>query len=120
MEPVEDLTLRFLQSIAKGYARVDIIADAYRDHSIKAEERKKRGSSSKVIIGSIKSKLPPDLSKFMLNNGNKSTLIEMMFDYIKANKEKVLQILCTEQVVYMSGDNNTLKEETFAEETFAI
>ena len=42
----------------------------------------------------------------MLNNDNKSTLIEMMFDYIKANKEKVLQILCTEQV-YMSGDNNT-------------
>ena len=102
----EDLTLRFLDSISKGYRRVDIIADTYRDHSIKAGERKKRGSSSKVIIGSIKSKLPPDLSNFMLNNDNKSTLIEMIFEYIMVNKEKALQILCAEQI-FLSGDNNT-------------
>ena len=29
-----------------------------------------------------------------------------MFDYIKANKEKVLQIIYTEQV-YMAGGNNS-------------
>ena len=44
----------------------------------------------------------------MLNNDKKSTLIEMMFDYIKANKEKVHKTgIHAWRQVYMPGDNNT-------------
>ena len=57
----EDLAKKFLQSLPKQYKRYDIVADTYRESSIKSAERNKRGTSSKVLIGSIKSKLPSDL-----------------------------------------------------------
>lgn len=41
-ETFEDFILKFLQSIPKGYKRIDIVADTYRDNSIKGEERAKR------------------------------------------------------------------------------
>ena len=47
---------------------MDIIADTYRDGSIKSGEREKRESAAKVIIALVKSKLPRDMNQFMLNN----------------------------------------------------
>ncbi|CAB4002759.1 Hypothetical predicted protein [Paramuricea clavata] len=43
----EELAINFLQSIPKGYARVDLVADPYRRASIKTAERNKRGVASK-------------------------------------------------------------------------
>lgn len=57
----EDLSKRFINSLDRGYQRVDIVADTYRPNSIKDGERKRRGSSNPIMIGSIKSKLPTDL-----------------------------------------------------------
>ena len=51
-ETFEELSMNFLQSLPKGYARLDIVADTYRKASIKSSERRKRGSSAKILIGS--------------------------------------------------------------------
>ena len=102
----ETLAKRFVKSIPTGYKRVDIVADTYRDNSIKAGERFKRGNSEKIIIGSIKSRLPYDMSKFMLNNENKSTLIQLIFEYTIANKDDILRKLQAD-VIFLSNDNLT-------------
>ena len=57
-ETFEDLTTKFLQPLPKGYARYDIVPDTYRESSIKSVERRKRGISVKILIGSTKSRLP--------------------------------------------------------------
>ena len=86
----EDLIKRFFNSLPAGYKRVDIVGDTYRNNSIKAGERKKRGTSEKIIIGSVKSRLPNDMTEFMLNNENKTTLITMILEYSNINKAYVL------------------------------
>ena len=42
-ETYEALTWKYLESIPVGYDRVDIVADTYKDDSIKSAERIKRG-----------------------------------------------------------------------------
>ena len=74
----EEFILKFLQTIPKRFCRVDIVADCYRDNSIKSSERMKRGGSSKIIIGSVMSRLPRDTNKFLMN----STLFKRIFKYI--------------------------------------
>ena len=53
----EELTLKLLSSFPKGFQRVDIVADTYRNVSIKAGEREIRGRSNKVVIKLTKSKV---------------------------------------------------------------
>ena len=89
----EHLALKILHSIPKGYTRVHIVADTYREISIKTAERQKRGTSSKISIKSEKSKIPRDFSAFMMNGANKSRLIEIIFDYITKHRSKSLQII---------------------------
>ena len=102
----EQLIWRFLQSLPKDYHRVDIVADTYWDKSIKSAERIKRGTSSKVLIGSVKSKVPREINKFMLNNDNKASLIKLMFEYVINEKENVISLLMTESIV-LSGDDES-------------
>ena len=104
----ESLAKRFLHSLPTGYRRVDVVADTYRDNSIKSGERLKRGNSDKIIIGSIKSKLPYDMTKFMLNNENKTNLIQLIFDYTVTNKDEILKRLESD-VMFLSGDNITFR-----------
>ena len=54
-ENYEDLTWKMFSSCPKGFQRVDIVTDTYRNVSIKTGERKIRGRSDKVIIKSTKS-----------------------------------------------------------------
>ena len=82
----EELAINLLQSILKGYARVDLVADTYRRASIKTAERNKRGVASKVIIKSEKSKIPRNFKAFMMNSENKCRLIDIIFDFIIKEK----------------------------------
>ena len=93
--------------IPKNSKRVDIVADTYRGNLIKSGERLKRGCSSKVIIGSCKSKIPTVFSKFMQNGENKTRLIEIISEVIIDNKEKALKMLQTE-AIYISKDQQTI------------
>ena len=105
-ETFEELSMKFLQSLPKGYARLDIVADTYRKASIKSSERRKRGSSAKTLIGSIKSKVQRDMNKFMVNDENKTLLIKLIFNFILDQKEQVLRMLKTEMLI-LSGDDES-------------
>ena len=102
----EELIIRFLQPIRQGYRQVHIIADTYRDGSIKSGEREKRGSAAKVIIASVKSKLPRDMKQFMLNYENKTQFIQLIFTFVKINQYLVLQDILQTDCVVLSGGND--------------
>jgi len=96
----------FTTLILKSFKRIDIVADTYRDTSIKSSERNKHGESAKK-------KLPADMAKFMLNNDIKSSLIEIVVDYISSHKESLLRKL-NAQIIFFStyGETRLFTDET--------
>ena len=112
----EEFTWKFIKSLPNGYHRVDIVADTYQDESIKSVERQKRGSSERILIQSVKSKMPRNFSDFLTNGENKRHLIILMEEYIKENRLEVLNALqCSE--LYISTENNCSKLTLFAATT---
>ena len=73
---------------------------------IKSAEREKRGSAAKVIIASVKSKLPRDMNQFMLNNEDKIQFIQLIITFVETNQYLVLQDILQTDFVVLSGDNN--------------
>ena len=67
-------------------------ADCFFENFIKAAETAKRNSETKMIINPPKSNVPGDFSKFLLNGGSKTLIIELLFQTIK---EKILHVLNT-------------------------
>ena len=57
--------MQFLSGIPKGFSRIDLLADSCFNNSIKDAERIKRGTSRKIIVRSMKSKLPSEFSQFL-------------------------------------------------------
>ena len=102
-DTLEDYIVKFLTSIPKNYEQVDIVADCYREISIKSAERNKRGKSSKVLMSSYKSKIPRDFPKFLSNSDNKKQLIDLTFKYIRENASKCLSIIKANSII-ISGD----------------
>ena len=100
----EDLATKFLQSLPKGYVRYNIVADTYRESTIKSAGRRKRGISAEVLIGSIKSRLLRDMNKFMLNNDNKTSLIKLVFKFVIDEKQNSFCTLDTEKMILSSDD----------------
>ena len=51
---------KFLQTVHNNdkYNRIDIVANTYRNFSIKSGERKKRSSSSRILIKSVDGEIP--------------------------------------------------------------
>ena len=95
----EEWIPRFLQTIQKGYKRIDIVADTYRDFRIKSRERLKRAATAKLLIKSVQCKIPRNVNKFFSNNDNKSCLIDSTFDYIKTHPIKCLTILNCDTII---------------------
>ena len=67
-DTLEYFILEILLTLPKGYPEVHLIADTYREQSIKSSERLKRGSAEKVLVKSIKSKIPRDFNSFLKNS----------------------------------------------------
>ena len=99
----EELIVRLLNSLPKRFPRVDLVADCYRDFSIKAAEREKRGTSQKILIKSWKTRLPREIAKFYTNGENKNQLIKLTFEFIKENAMRSLSILKCNEII-LSGD----------------
>ena len=69
---------KFLRTVHNDekYNRIDIVADTYREFSIKSGEREKRGSTTeRILIKSTEGKIPRDINTFFSNNANKTRLI---------------------------------------------
>ena len=103
----EDLTWKFLETLPKGYTRVDIVADTYQDKSIKATERTKRGTSREIKIRSPLSKIPRDFTAFLKNGKNKTRMILLMKVIIK-DRLKTLELLACDET-YFSTENDCVK-----------
>ena len=98
----EELIIRFISSVPKGYRRIDIVIDTYRRGSIESAEREKRGKSTKVILGSAKSKVLRDVNKFMMNDENKVVLINIFKSMIENRVHVILQL--DTQLIVLSSD----------------
>ena len=104
----EELIWKLLKTFPKGYGRLDIVSDTYRTISIKSGEREKRGRGKKIMVKSVKSKIPRDFDNFLLNAENKSCLIELIFEFIKENVNNVCELLkCS--TIFFSKDNSTFE-----------
>ena len=82
-----------LSGIPKGFSRIDLVPDSYFNNSIKDAERIKRDTSKKIIVRSMKSKLPSEFSQLLSCGENKNRLIELLFEVIKNEREEVLEML---------------------------
>ena len=94
--------------LPKGYRRIDIIADTYREKSLKNNERDRRGVSNKVIVRSALSKIPRNFSDFLKDGDNKTRLIELIKDEFVKHSHDYLQLLSSE-VIYFSIDGLCLQ-----------
>ena len=106
-ETFEGLAWQLIKLLPSGYKRVDIVADTYQENSIKSVERKDRWDASKILVKSAKSKIPRDFASFLLNNDNKTKMIELIFGTIIKEKLKFLNILPTTEV-YLSSYNKCI------------
>ena len=102
-ETPEQFIEMFLSSIPKNFRSVDLVADTYRDVSIKSEERENWNLPA-IIIDSIESKIPKDVRKFLSNNEKKSQLIQLIFWYIQQIFSAVLLKLARE-MIFLSRDS---------------
>ena len=88
----KEFVWNFVSTLRRGL--LDIVADSYRENSIKRGERSNRGSSQNVIIASCKSSLPRDFFVFMKNGENKNRLIGILSEILHDIFAKVLTTLC--------------------------
>ena len=61
---------------------MDIVADTYRNISVKAREVEVCGRNDKEIIISTKSKIPKDFQAVLRNGENKKRLIDLFCDIL--------------------------------------
>ena len=104
----EELTFQLIRLLPMGYKRVDIVADTYREVSIKDPERRKRGCADKVLIRSAKSKVPRNFNEFLQHGENKTRLIDLILTVILERKLEVLSSLNSEEI-YFSTDGQCHK-----------
>ena len=100
-------TWKFLGSLPKGYKHVDLVADTYREISIKNGERQKRGASARLMIYSPQSKSPREFNNFLRNGENKTRLIELIFQVISQELSRALQMLKCDKI-YCSKESHTV------------
>ncbi len=99
-----ELTFKIISALPKGYDRIDIVADTYRENSLKDPERARRGVPGKVIVQSSLSKIPRNFSEFLKNGENKTRLIEIIWSVIERNGIEILeQLRCSELLYSMDG-----------------
>ena len=101
----EELIWKIVITLPSGYRSMHIIADTYRETSIKSSEREKRDTSSKISIKSVSTMVPRKFHEFLQSDCNKTRLIELLFEYLQLNKEKVQQTLRSDNLV-LSSDNS--------------
>ena len=107
-ETYSHLVHNLIERFPKNYKRTDIVADTYRENSLKNNERNLRGISDKVMISSSSSKIPRNVQDFLKNGDNKASLIALIKDELVKNSKEILSKLSCE-VIYFSMDNICVK-----------
>ena len=107
-ETYHEYTWKLLGSLPKGYNRVDLVADTYREISIKNGERQKRGTSSRLHINSAHSKLPRDFTNFLKNGENKTRLIDLICEVISSESVWALHLLKCNEIYFSKEIQSTV------------
>ena len=103
-----ELAKTLVSHLPKGYQRVDISADTYRENSLENNERDSREVSSKVIIHSASSRIPRNFTEYLRNGDNKTRLTELIKDELIKNSQEMLGLLSSE-MIFLSLDGVCLK-----------
>ena len=107
-ETYEDLFNNLLATFPKKYKRVDIVADTYKQVSIKDGERDKRGSSDMIMVKSSKTRIASNFNNFLKNGENKTRMIDLMCQHIQDNSKTACNSMkCS--TIYFSKENSTYK-----------
>ena len=99
----EELAQKVFDALPVGYQRIDIVADSYRENSLKNLERTKRGCSKRVLIHSSKSKVPSNFADFLKIGENKTRLIELIKNELVKKRQSVLQKLRCHETFFLMG-----------------
>ena len=94
------LVRKLVDYLPKGYRRVDIIADTYRECSLKSNEQHSRGVSDKVIVASASSKIPRNFTDFLKNGENKTSIIELIKEEFIKNSKDYLDVLKSDMIIF--------------------
>ena len=76
--------------LAVSYSLIGTVSDTYQKISLKDQEGEKWGVFEKVLIVSVKSKIPRNFLSFLKNGDNKTRLIELIKDYAVEHSQKLL------------------------------
>ena len=96
----EELAQKVFDALPVGYQRTDIVADTYRENSLKNSEHTKRGCSKRVLIHSSKSKVPRNFADFLKNGENKTRLIELIKNELVKKRQSVLPKLRCHEIFF--------------------
>ena len=96
----EELALKVLDRLPKNYDRIYIVADTYRQNSLKNPECTRRGTTEKVLVQSAKSRLPRNFNDFLKNGENKTRLIEIIEAVIIERKDEILERLKCDEILF--------------------
>ena len=81
------------------FITLHVVADSYREVSIKPVEKKKRGITPKVYVKWVSSNVPRGLQQFFQNGVNKSRLIELFIDDVMQKHCKVLNVTIATKIL---------------------
>ena len=104
-ETYKQLARKFLAALRKGYYRIDLVADTYRDILIKSCEDLDRGTSTRIMISSSASRISSEFSKYIKCGGNKIRLINLICKVISTDYKKSLKMLKCKETSFSKDDN---------------
>jgi hypothetical protein len=103
-------------SVLPKVKRLDFVTDTYKDNSIKAAERSRRGTSESYLVKGPSTKLPKEWKSFLSNNDNKTNLIKLLLSEWRKEKyaaqlvgRHVFFVSCEECVTLTSTDGITVE-----------
>lgn len=100
----EELTKILVVKLPKGYKKIDIVADCYRSPKL-FKNGVGGNQADESIIPSLQSRVHPDFKTTLLyNHGNKTGMIELIFDYTKTEALQYLELLDSQGIVLPSED----------------
>ena len=95
----ENLIWKTIKMLPARFITLHVVADSYREVSIKSVEKKKRGITPKIYVKWVSSNVPRELQQFFQNSDNKSRLIELFIDDVIQKRYKVLNVTIATKIL---------------------
>ena len=103
----EEFAQKLMQRILKNYKWVDLLVEDHKNkaNSLKLNEQAMHGQSERIQIASLHSRFPTKFrTRILRKNENKARLIQLILKYIKDQKDKCLNPLKRDTLVFSTED----------------